>query len=160
MLMIIVMITGDFLAMSLTTDRVSPSQKPNSWNIGKMTGAATILGICFLIFCVGILMVGKYSLEFDIDQLRTLSVVAIVYGSQATIYAIRDHRHFFGPRPTLWLVFSSVADISIISILAIGGILMKPLPTAIITSEFLAAIFFGFLLEGVKIPVFARLGIS
>ena len=30
MLMVIVMITGDFLAMSLTTDRVRPSKMPNS----------------------------------------------------------------------------------------------------------------------------------
>jgi H+-transporting ATPase len=160
MLMIIIMITGDFLAMSLTTDRVRPSETPNSWQIGKMTSAAAILGICFLIFCVGILMVGKYKLGFDTEALRTLSVVAIVYGGQATIYAIRDRHLFFGLRPTLWLVLSSVADISIISALAVCGIAMKPLPPAIIASEFLAAIAFGLILDGVKIPVFARLGIS
>jgi H+-transporting ATPase len=32
MLMVIVMITGDFLSMSLTTDNVRPSQKPNAWS--------------------------------------------------------------------------------------------------------------------------------
>jgi H+-transporting ATPase len=31
MLMVIVMIIGDFLAISLTTDRVRPSKMPNSW---------------------------------------------------------------------------------------------------------------------------------
>jgi H+-transporting ATPase len=38
MLMVIVMITGDFLSMALTTDRVRPSAMPNSWNVGKITG--------------------------------------------------------------------------------------------------------------------------
>ena len=44
MLMVIVMITGDFLAMSLTTDRVRPSAMPNSWRIGRIT-IAGVLGI-------------------------------------------------------------------------------------------------------------------
>ena len=39
MLMVIVMITGDFLAMSLTTDRVRPSTMPNSWKIGRITSS-------------------------------------------------------------------------------------------------------------------------
>jgi H+-transporting ATPase len=38
MLMVIVMITGDFLTMSLTTDRVRPSETPNSWQIGRIDG--------------------------------------------------------------------------------------------------------------------------
>jgi H+-transporting ATPase len=44
MLMVIVMITGDFLSMSLTTDNVRPSAKPNAWSIGKLTAAGVILG--------------------------------------------------------------------------------------------------------------------
>jgi len=51
MLMVIVMLTGDFLSMSLTTDNVRPSQKPNAWSIGKLTVAGVILGVCLLGFC-------------------------------------------------------------------------------------------------------------
>jgi H+-transporting ATPase len=154
------MITGDFLAMSLTTDRVRPSAMPNSWQIGKITTGAVILGACFLAFCVAVLAFGKFELRLGIDGLRTLSVVAIVDGSQATIYAIRERRHLLGLRPTSWLVSSSVADILIISTLAIRGIAMAPLPVPILACEFAAAIVFGLILDGVKIPVFARLKIS
>ena len=63
MLMVIVMITGDFLAMSLTTDRVRPSAKPNSWQIGRITGAGVILGLCFLVFATAVLAVGKFELR-------------------------------------------------------------------------------------------------
>ncbi len=59
MLMVIIMITGDFLSMSLATDRVRPSETPNSWEIGKITGAGLILGLFFLAFCTGILAVGQ-----------------------------------------------------------------------------------------------------
>jgi H+-transporting ATPase len=115
MLMVIVMITGDFLAMSLTTDRVRPSSMPNSWQVGRITMAGTILGGCFLAFCIAVLAVGKFEMGFGIEALRTLSVVAIVYGSQATIYALRARRHLWGLRPTIWLVASSVSQTSLLS---------------------------------------------
>jgi H+-transporting ATPase len=160
MLMVIVMITGDFLAMSLTTDRVRPSPMPNSWQVGRITMAGAILGGCFLAFCTVVLAVGKFEMRLGIEALRTLSVVAIVYGSQATIYAMRGRRHLWGLRPTVWLVASSVADILIISTLAIRGIAMAPVSLSVLAVEFAAAIAFGLILDGVKIPVFARLGIS
>ena len=160
MLMVIVMITGDFLTMSLTTDRVRPSPMPNSWQVGRITIAGVTLGACFLAFCTAVLAVGKFEMRFGIDELRTLSVVAIVYGSQATIYALRGRRHLWGQRPTVWLVASSVADILIISTLAVRGIAMASLPLSVLVVEFAATIVFGLILDVVKIPVFARLGIA
>ena len=160
MLMVIVMITGDFLAMSLTTDRVRPSKTPNSWHIGGITIAGVILGICFLTFSTAILAVGKFELHLNIEALRTMSVVGIVFGSQATTYVIRGRQHLWGLRPSIWLVLSSVADVLIISTLAVYGVAMAPLPLAVVACEFTAAIAFGAVLDVVKVPLFARLSIS
>ena len=160
MLMVIVMITGDFLAMSLTTDRVRPSKTPNSWTIGGITIAGVILGTCFLAFSTAILAVGKFELHLNIEALRTLSVVGIVFGSQATTYVIRGRQHLWGLRPSIWLVLSSVADVLIISTLAVYGVAMAPLPLAVVACEFTAAIAFGAVLDVVKVPLFARLSIS
>ena len=44
LLMVIVMITGDFLSMSLTTDNVRPSPTPNAWRIGSLTMAGVTHG--------------------------------------------------------------------------------------------------------------------
>ena len=160
MLMVIVMISGDFLSMSLTTDRVQPSKMPNSWHIGRITAAGVILGVCFLAFSAAILAVGKFELHLGIEALQTLSVLAIVFGGQATTYVIRGRQHLWGLRPSAWLVLSSVADVLIISTLALRGIAMAPLPMAIIAGEFGAALAFGVVMDLVKIPVFARLRIS
>jgi H+-transporting ATPase len=154
------MITGDFLSMSLTTDRVRPSKMPNSWQIGRITGAGVILGACFLAFSTAILAVGKFQLHLGIAALQTLCVVGIVFGSQATTYVIRGRQHLWGLRPSIWLVLCSMADVLIISALAAFGIAMAPLPVTVIACEFAAAIGFGAVLDVVKIPVFGRLGIS
>ena len=81
MMMVIVMITGDFLAMSLTTDRVRPSPAPNSWQIGRITTAGVMIGACLLLFCSALLAFGRYRLHLPIPELQTLCVVSIVLGS-------------------------------------------------------------------------------
>jgi H+-transporting ATPase len=118
------------------------------------------MGVCFLAFCTTVLAVGKFEMRLGVEALRTLSVVAIVYGSQVTIYAIRERRHLWGLRPTIWLISPSIADLLIISTLAICGIAMAPLPFSVVAGEFAAAIAFWVILDTVKIPVFARFRIS
>jgi H+-transporting ATPase len=58
------------------------------------------------------------------------------------------------------LVLSSVADVLIISTLAVCGIAMAPLPLSLVACEFAAAIIFGLVLDLIKIPIFARLRIA
>ena len=153
LLMVIVMIAGDFLAMSLTTDNVRPSPMPNTWRIGSLTVAGVIMGVCLLAFCIGVLAVGEFGLNLGTRALRTLAFAALVFGSQATIYAIRERRHLWRSAPSLWLAASSVADILIASVLAIGGIAMTPLPVLVIAATFAAAAVFAFVLDMVKVPV-------
>ena len=160
LLMVIVMIAGDFLAMSLTTDNVQPSPLPNSWRIGSLTMAGVVMGLCQLAFCSAVLAAGKFEMGLGIDELRTLAFVALVFGSQATIYAIRQRRHLWGSRPSLWLAVSSVADVLIAAILAVGEIAMTALPTSMVAGTLAAAVALTFVLDTVKVPVFARLGIS
>ncbi len=159
LLMVIVMIAGDFLAMSLTTDNVRPSPMPNAWHIGKLTAAGVIIGVCQLAFCTGVLAVGNFKMNLGIGALRTLAFTALVFGSQAAIYAIRQRRHLWGSRPSLWLAGSSVADVLIASILAVGGIAMTPLPVLTVAGTLAVAFLFALALDVVKVPVFARLGI-
>ena len=118
------------------------------------------MGVCFLAFSTAILAVGKFQLHLGIESLRTLCVVGIVFGSQATMYVIRGRQHLWGLRPSALLVLSSAADVLIISTLAALGIAMAPLPIAIIACEFVAAVVFGAILDVVKIPIYGRLRIA
>jgi H+-transporting ATPase len=54
---------------------------------------------------------------------------------------------------------SSITDVVIASILAVGGIAMTPVPATVVAGTLTAAAVFAFVLDAVKIPVFARLEI-
>jgi H+-transporting ATPase len=160
MLMVLMMVIGDFLAMSSATDNVRPSSRPSVWRIGKLTVAGVIMGVFDLLFCVTSLAIGKYVLGLDILTLRTLTVVTLVFSGQAVFYVARERRHLWSSWPGRWLMASSVADLAIVCLLAINGVLMTALPVAILAGLFVAAIAFAFVLDAVKVILFRRLEIA
>jgi len=160
MLMVIIMITGDFLGMSLTTDNVRPSPLPNKWRVGNLTIAGVFMGVSELIFCTVALTIGKFHFGLGIDALRTLAFLAIVFGNQATTYTNRTRQRLWSTRPSFWLVLSSLADLFIASTLANRGIAMAPLPLFLIAGIFAGAVVFAFMTDTLKVPVFVRLGFT
>jgi H+-transporting ATPase len=161
MLMVIVMITGDFLGMSLTTDNVRPSPLPNRWQIGNLTIAGIFMGVSELVLCIGVLTIGRFRMGLGIATLQTLAFFTLVCGNQATTYAVRARgRIWASPRPSRWLILSSVADVLIASTLATFGWLMMPLQFWIVGSVIAGAIAFAFVLDLVKASVFSRLKIA
>jgi H+-transporting ATPase len=160
LLMVIIMLTGDLLGMSLTTDNVRPSPTPNAWRIGALTIAGVFMGICELIFCTAALAIAKFRLGFGIEALQTLAFVLIVFGNQATTYTNRERQRLGSCRPSRWLLVSSVVDLLIASTLATFGIAMVPLPIFVVGGILLAAAVFAFIVDFVKVPVFHRLKIA
>jgi H+-transporting ATPase len=160
MLMVIIMITGDFLGMSLTTDNVRASAVPNAWKIRNLTLAGIMMGVGELLFCVAFLAYGKYSMRLDLETLRTLAFVLIVFGNQATTYNNRERRRIWSSRPSTWVIVSSVADLLIAGTLSVLGVAMKPLPIVVVLGVLVTAALFAFGFDFVKVPVFRRLKIA
>jgi len=160
MLMVIIMLTGDLLGMSLTTDNVRPSPMPNAWRIGALTVAGVFMGVCQLVFCTAVLAIAKFRLGFEIETLRTLAFVVIVFANQATTYTNRERRRLGSSRPSAWLVGSSVVDLLIASTLAACGIAMSPLPMLVVGGTLVAAAVFAFIVDLAKVPLFNRLKIA
>jgi H+-transporting ATPase len=160
MLAVISLITGDFLAMSSTTDNVRPSAKPDSWRIGTFVVAGAMLGVVDLAFCVCMLAAGKYYFVLGIDELRTLTMVSLVFSNQAIFYSVRERRRLWSSRPSAIVMACSAAELLIIPGLALGGLLMAPLRWQIIGTALVAAVVFTFLLDACKAVVFRILKIG
>lgn len=160
LLLVISMIPGDFIAMLATTDRVRMSAKPSVWRVGGITGTGAILGFVDLIFCTSVLGFGKYRMGFDLDQLRTLAIVTLVFSGQAILYVVRERRRMWSSRPSGWLMISSAADLLLISTLAGRGILMTPLPVLDLVTLFGMSVLFAGVLDFVKVPVMRQLKLA
>jgi H+-transporting ATPase len=160
LLMVIVMLTGDLLGMSLTTDNVRLSPLPNVWRIGRLTAAGVFVGVCELVFCSCVLAFAKFRLGLGLDALRTVAFLAIVFGNQATTYTNRERRRMWATRPSKWLVGSSLVDLVIASTLAAFGIAMSAVPLTLVGGMLVTAAVFAFAVDFAKVPTFVRLGIA
>ncbi len=157
LLMAILMIAGDFLAMSATTDNVRASVRPDRWRIGELTILGISLGVCSLAFCTGVLAAGHFTLGLGVRPLRTLAAITLVFSGQAVFYAVRTRGRIWDSRPSPWVILSSVVDVSIISFLAAFGVLMAPLALSIVGLVLCGAAGLAFILDAVKYGVLARL---
>jgi hypothetical protein len=106
----------------------------------QSTIAGVVIGLGDLAFCVAILAVGKYQLGFDIDRLRTLTLVTLLFNGQAVFYVVRERRRLWSSWPSPVVVASSIADLAIIPTMAVNGILMAPLPMAAVLGVFAASL--------------------
>ncbi len=159
-LMVLLVMTNDFLSMSLTTDHASPAPAPSSWHMRNVTGAATVLGLCKLAFSASALAFGKFRLGLAPGELQTMAFVTLAFGNQAMLYVLRERRHLWSSRPSNWVLASSVADISIASTLALSGTLMEPLGWPVIAALFTGATGFALVLDGIKLPVISAFNVE
>ncbi len=97
-----------------------------------------------------ILAFGAYGMGSDIDALRTLAFIVIVFGNQTTTYTNRDRRHLWSSRPSGWLIVSSIVDLALASTLAVADAASGRIPI----EAFVAAIVFAFVQDLAKYPVF------
>lgn len=160
MLVVISMITGDFLAMSSTTDNVIPSPRPNIWKIGDLTLMGIMMGAFDLLFCVLILWIGHAKLHLPIETMQTLTLVNLVVSGQAIYYVVRERRHLWSSRPSKIVAACSIIDLTLVPSLAMTGTLMAPLPVPIIAGLFGVAAIFAFTLDGVKTVLLHHLTID
>ena len=157
LLMALLLVTGDFITMALTIDRVTPSPSPAAWDTKYVTRLAALYGLCQLMFGTGVIAAALYGFHFSLDSLRTLAFVTLVFASQAIVYVARERHGVLQSRPGAWLFVSSLIDIALGIGLATSGVMMAPLRPLVISALLVATLFFAGVLETAKAAILALL---
>ena len=118
------------------------------------------MGLFDLAFCAGVLAIGRYALGLDVPTLQTLTLVTLVFNGQAVFYTVRERRRLWSSRPSTLVILCSVADILLVPTLAVGGVLMAPLPVTLVAGVAAAAVVLAFTLDGVKALMFGWLKVA
>jgi H+-transporting ATPase len=120
----------DFVTLSLSTDNVRWSKKPDTWNITNLVKIAIILGILVVIESIGLLYIGfnYFNLLSDMQSLHTFTFTILFYSGIFTIFVIRERSNFWKSKPSKPLFIAIVIDsiiVAVISTLGIPG--LKPI---------------------------------
>jgi H+-transporting ATPase len=159
LLMVLFLFLNDFLTMSLSTDRMQYSRRPNRWNTRGILLAATVLAASKLVFSLGVFLCGDYVLRLDMPHLQSLMFATLILSSQAGVYLLRERGHFWQSRPSPFLVGSSVLGLGVTAALVLGGILMPALSAASLLSVAGAGLVFFACLDWLKVWLFNRLNL-
>jgi plasma-membrane proton-efflux P-type ATPase len=116
LVMLLVVCFTDVSHIALATDRVEPSQKPETWNIGPLVKVAVVLGVLTLIETLGLLAIGwrRFGLFHDAGALQTFTFQTFLFFALASLVSMRERRAFWRSRPSAALAASLVGA-------AIGG---------------------------------------
>jgi len=157
LLIVMLLFTNDFVTMSIATDRVSASPTPDRWHIRTLMRAGISLGSLVLLLSFGLFFYGRDFLGLPLPQLQTLVFVTLVFTGQGMVYLVRERQHFWNSSPSRWMIFSSIADVSVVCLLSTRGILMAPLPAMIVGSVILVCVLYLIALDFLKVPILRRL---
>jgi H+-transporting ATPase len=159
LLMVLLLFTNDFVTMSIATDRVNFSRKPDRWHISTLMLTAGALALPVLALSFAVFFAGRDLLRLPLEQLQTLVFLMLVFTGQGNVYLVRERHHFWHSRPSRWLLTSSCVDVLIVSLMAVQGILMAPISPLLVGG--LLALIAAFLLavDFVKVQIFAHFGL-
>jgi H+-transporting ATPase len=156
-LIVLLLFTNDFVTMSIATDNVTFSLRPERWKIRNLMLTAAPLSALILVLSFAVFFAGRDWLHLPLPQLQTLIFITLVFTGLGTVYLVRERRHFWRSRPSRWLLISTVADVLGVSSLAWQGILMSPLSPSIIAGMFAVVLGYLLVLDFLKVWILRRL---
>jgi magnesium-transporting ATPase (P-type) len=129
--MLLLVFMTDFAKISLATDNVRPSRKPETWNIGGFVAVSVVLGVAMLAEALFLLWIGwtHLGLENNSNALYTFSFLTLLYFAAFSIVSARERRWFWASMPSKTLVAAIMADALTGTVLTLVGLPgLMPLP--------------------------------
>jgi H+-transporting ATPase len=133
LVMLLLVCLTDVSHIALATDRVHPSQQPETWKIGRLIRVAVVVGVLTLIETLGLLAFcwHRFGLSNNAGMLQTFTFQTYLFFALPTLMSMRERRAFWRSRPSIPLAVS-------LGVAAVGGVIiglhgvaeLSPLPFA------------------------------
>ena len=129
--MLLLTFMTDFAKVALATDRVRPSKKPETWNIGGFIAVSVVLGVAMLAEALFLLYLSwsRFGLATSDNSLYTFSFLTLLYFAVFSIVSARERSWFWATLPSKTLMVALSAELLVGSGLTLVGIPgLAPLP--------------------------------
>jgi magnesium-transporting ATPase (P-type) len=100
--MLLLVFLTDFAKISLATDRVRVSKRPETWKIGGYIAVSIVLGLLMLAETLALLWVGwtKFGLASNTELLHTFSFLMLLYFAIFSVVSARERHWFWSSLPS------------------------------------------------------------
>jgi magnesium-transporting ATPase (P-type) len=135
--MVLLVFMTDFMKIALSTDRVRPSPRPETWKIGPLVGVAVALGVLMLAESLGFLAYAWRAFDLADGRLSTFTFQTLLFFAVFSILSIRERRAFWASPPSAMLAAALALDIVAGWMVGIYGLSeLRPLPLSVSAAIF------------------------
>ncbi|ADV64476.1 ATPase, P-type (transporting), HAD superfamily, subfamily IC [Desulfurococcus mucosus DSM 2162] len=153
--MILMLFLYDFVTLSISTDRLRPSSKPEKWNVRRLVKVSVILGLVKIAELFLALYLGLHVLSLQLEQARTFVFYTLLTSGLFNILNFRETGWFWHSKPSKVMTIALTTDILAGTIIAWKGWIIQPIPPPVILIAFVYTVAVTLILtDAVKIAVF------
>jgi H+-transporting ATPase len=129
--MLLLVFMTDFAKISLATDNVRPSKKPETWNIGGFITVSVVLGVAMVAETLLLLWIGwsHFALATNNNALYTFSFLMLLYFAAFSVVSARERHWFWATLPSKTFLSALAVDVltgTVLTFVGLPGLL--PLP--------------------------------
>jgi H+-transporting ATPase len=126
-MIVLLALLNDGAILSIAYDRVYYSDEPEAWDMPRVLGVATILGIAGVIASFGLFYIGERVLHLDQATIQSLIYLKLSVAGHLTIFLTRTKGHFWSIRPAPILVGAVLTTQAVATLMATFGLFMAPI---------------------------------
>lgn len=126
-MIVMLALLNDGAILSIAYDNVHYQDKPESWNLSRVLGVATVLGVIGVVSAFLLFFLGERVFHLDRAHIQTLMYLKLSVAGHLTIFLTRTRGPFWSirPAPILW---GAVLGTQIVAtLIAVYGVFMTPL---------------------------------
>ncbi len=160
---LLLLFANDFVTISVATDRVRWSSKPEKWDITSLVKISLALSMFTIAELFGLLFAGINLLHISPGNasFQTFGFSSVFYFAVFTILTVRERRHFWNSRPSGYMATALLVDVIAIALISTIGLPgLAPIGVGVVAFilAYAAAMFFG-VNDFAKYLLMERLGI-
>ncbi|MCI4461679.1 MAG: plasma-membrane proton-efflux P-type ATPase, partial [Thermogladius sp.] len=157
--MILMLFLYDFVTLSISTDNLKPSKRPERWNLRKLVEVSVLLGLIKIVELFVALYIALDYLALPLDQVRTFMFYILLLSGLFNILNFRETNWFWASRPSLPVALSILGDTIVGTILVYEGWIIPPIPLSAVLLGLIYSVSVTLLLtDAAKLLVFRVFG--
>ncbi|MEM8643314.1 MAG: plasma-membrane proton-efflux P-type ATPase [Pseudomonadota bacterium] len=123
-MIVLLALLNDGAILSIAYDNVKPSPRPEAWNMRRVLGVSTMLGLAGVAASFGMFYIGEEVLKLDREVVQTLMYLKLSVAGHLNIFVTRTHGPFWSIAPAKILLIAVFGTQALATIIAVSGLLM------------------------------------
>jgi H+-transporting ATPase len=126
-MIVMIALLNDGAILSIAYDNVLYSNKPEAWDMRKVLGISTVLGVIGVCAAFALFWMGERVFHLDRGHVQTMMYLKLSVAGHLTIFLTRTRGPWWSTKPAKTLLFAVLGTQTIATLVAVYGLFMTPL---------------------------------